>query len=133
MIFANTSRLLCALLALTSAPLYAASWTNYDRNPEFQPTTLPTGAVSNIEEVMKVKSYLRIGPMAQAKALPVNENTWVIDGYFYGPVIIETENGLLVFSSGENTDDGSHFRRIIREQISDKPIQQNSTRVRLSH
>tara|TARA_R110000868_G_scaffold4192_17_gene26222 strand:+ start:2787 stop:4601 length:1815 start_codon:yes stop_codon:yes gene_type:complete len=122
MAFSNTSKLLCALIALNSAPLYAADWTHYDRNPDFQPTTLPTGAISNIEELLKVKPMLRIGPMADAKALPVNENTWVINGYFYGPVVIETENGLLVFSSGENTEDGSNFRRIIREQISTKPI-----------
>jgi alkyl sulfatase BDS1-like metallo-beta-lactamase superfamily hydrolase len=113
---------LCALLALSSASLCAQDWTHYERDPAFKPSTLPNGAVSNISAWQKVQPLLRIGEGVQAKAVSVTKNTWVITGYFYGPVIVETDSGLLVFSSGENTEDGSKFRQIIREQISKKPI-----------
>jgi alkyl sulfatase BDS1-like metallo-beta-lactamase superfamily hydrolase len=46
----------------------------------------------------------------------------MISGYFYGPVIIERPNGLLVFSSGENEEDGKLFRSIIRRHVSSKPV-----------
>ncbi|MBM7061846.1 hypothetical protein JQX08_14140 [Pseudomonas sp. UL073] len=122
MIVSKARSLLCALLALSSASLCAQDWTHYDRDPGFKPATLPNGAVSNISAWQKVHSHLRVGEGVEAKAVPVTKNTWVITGYFYGPVIVETDSGLLVFSSGENTDDGTKFRQIIREQISKKPI-----------
>jgi hypothetical protein len=46
----------------------------------------------------------------------------MISGYFYGPVIIERPNGLLVFSSGGNEEDGKLFRSIIRRDVSNKPV-----------
>lgn len=95
-------------------------WTHYDRNPNFQPATLPNGAIANMDDWMRIQPYLRIG--MDAKALKVDDGVWVITGYFYGPVIIETPNGLLVFSSGEHEGDGRVFRDLIRRQVSEKPI-----------
>ncbi len=117
-----TRAVLCALLVLSSTSLYAEHWTHFDRNPEFKPATLPNGTITNFTSWQKGLPLLRVGPGVEVKAIPVTKDTWVISGFFFGPVIIETERGLLVFSSGEHAGHGAKFREIIRRDISKKPV-----------
>jgi alkyl sulfatase BDS1-like metallo-beta-lactamase superfamily hydrolase len=114
--------LLCTLIVLGSASLYAEDWKHYNQNPDFKPTTLPNGAITNFTAWAKVLPYIRVGPSVEVKAIPVTKNTWVITGYFYGPVIIETPKGLIVFSSGEHEGEGTRFREVIRRDVSKKPV-----------
>lgn len=122
MIFSRVRTVLYVLLAFNSTSLIAENWTHYDRNPGFEPTTLPNGAITNFTSWSKVLPELRVGPGVVAEAVPVTTNTWVITGYFYGPVIIEADTGLIVFSSGEHAGEGTKFREIIRRDVSKKPI-----------
>ncbi|MEJ8858296.1 alkyl sulfatase dimerization domain-containing protein [Variovorax robiniae] len=110
-----------ALLALSATPSHAQAWRWYNENPNFKPATLPNGTVINFNEWKKALPFVRIDGKP-ARAEPVADKTWMIYGYFYGPVIIERPNGLLVFSTGENAEDGKKFREIIRRDVSKKPI-----------
>jgi hypothetical protein len=88
--------------AIESDPQDGASgliWKHYNHNPDFSPTTLPNGAVANATEVVKVGDIYRGG--GEVRVIKVTENTWMLAGLFYGPVVIESENGLLVFNTGE--------------------------------
>jgi alkyl sulfatase BDS1-like metallo-beta-lactamase superfamily hydrolase len=95
-------------------------WKHYNQNPDFSPTTLPNGSVANATEVMKAGEIYR--GTGDVRTIKVTENTWMIAGLFYGPVVIESENGLLVFNTGESAEDGRIFRELIRKDISRKPV-----------
>jgi alkyl sulfatase BDS1-like metallo-beta-lactamase superfamily hydrolase len=112
-----------ATSAIKSDPQDGASgliWKHYNHNPDFTPTTLPNGAVANATEVAKVGDIYRGG--GEVRVLKVTDNTWMLAGLFYGPVVVESENGLLVFNTGESAEDGKIFRELIRKEISDKPV-----------
>ena len=106
--------------SLPSTKYTPVDWRHYNHNPSFKPTTLPNGTVANIE-ALKVA-----GPVSRAVrprgVMPVMDKVWVITGWFYAPVIIETEEGLIVVSSGEHEGEGKIFRQLIRDNISTKPI-----------
>ncbi|WP_077037428.1 alkyl sulfatase dimerization domain-containing protein [Pelomonas sp. KK5] len=102
-------------------PARPVAWRWYNENPGFQPATLPNGTVINFSEWQKALPIIRIDGRPP-RAEPVTEGVWMIWGVFYGPVVIERPNGLIVVSTGENADDGRLFREIIRRDISDKPV-----------
>jgi len=105
----------------STPPRKGQAWRWYNENPEFKPKVLPNGTVINFSEWAKALPFVRIdGKPPRAEA--VTDDVWMIHGFFYGPVIIERPEGLLVFSSGENEQDGKTFRDIIRRDISTKPI-----------
>lgn len=110
------------ILSFFSCQTYAVSWEHYERNPDFIPDILPNGAVTNFSDWKKVLPQLRIGPGVEIKAQKISDGVWMFDGKFYAPVVIETKEGLLVFSTGENAEEGRLFRKLIREQISKKAI-----------
>ncbi|MBL7205260.1 MAG: hypothetical protein ISS63_13180 [Desulfobacteraceae bacterium] len=101
---------------------FVVNWLHYDRNPEFEPSVLPNGTVVNFTDWNRVMPLLRIGPGSKDAARSITDGVWMFDGKFYAPVVIETEEGLLVFSTGENAEEGKMYRKLIREQISDKSI-----------
>jgi alkyl sulfatase BDS1-like metallo-beta-lactamase superfamily hydrolase len=114
-------RLTVFLVALcVTVPASAADWKHYNNNPEFELTTLPNGSIANMQDLARAAPVLRMG--IEAKAISVTDNIWIISGYAYGPVVIETDKGLLVFSTGEHAEDGKIFRKIIRNEISKKPV-----------
>lgn len=97
------------------------AWRWYNDNPQYQPDTLPSGGITNFGDWRKVLPFTRLtGEPPRAER--VSDGIWMISGYFYGPVVIETPTGLLVFSSGENEEDGQNFRAIIRRDVSTKPV-----------
>lgn len=113
---------LFAFLVMVSLNASALNWKHYDRNPDFKPHVLPSGAVANFTGWQRVMPQLRIGPTRDIVAQKVTDKVWMFDGKFYAPVVVETDEGLLVFSTGENAEEGALFRKLIREQISEKPI-----------
>lgn len=110
----------CISLALTVPAAQAVPWTHYDQNPDHSPVTLPNGAVADLAGLAKLAQVTRT--QGEVRAEQIAENIHMIYGVFYGPAIIERPNGLIVFNSGEHVEDGELFRKIIREQISEKPI-----------
>lgn len=109
------------LLGLLSFSSQAQIWRWYDENPDYKPNVLRNGSMANFSSWTKALPVTRLDSQAP-RAVPVAEKVWMIYGIFYGPVIIETPKGLLVFSSGENDEDGRNFRAIIRRDVSTKPI-----------
>lgn len=97
-------------------------WKHYDRNPEFEPSILPNGTVVNFTDWERILPHVRMGPGKIVEAQRVTKEVWMLDGLFYAPVVVEAEDGLLVFSTGETAEDGKLFRQVIREQISTKPV-----------
>jgi len=117
----RTLGLILVLLALAPLPGTTADWRWYNENPHYRPDVMPNGAVTNFSDWTKAMSYIRVDGKPP-RAERVADGVWMISGYFYGPVVIERPNGLLVISSGENEDDGRLFRSIIRRDVSTKPI-----------
>jgi alkyl sulfatase BDS1-like metallo-beta-lactamase superfamily hydrolase len=120
---ASSSDQVSATPAIKGDPQDGASgliWKHYNHNPDFSPTTLPNGAVANATEVMKVGDIYR--GTGELRTIKVTENTWMLAGIFYAPVVVESENGLLVFNTGESAEDGKIFRELIRKDISKKPV-----------
>ena len=122
MLIRKLAPIVTAALLLTGTKASAVGWEHYDRNPDFEPQVLPSGAVANFDDWKRVMPYSRVGPGIEVAPRLVTDNVWMFDGIFYAPVVIETEEGLLVFSTGENAEEGALFRKLIREQISEKPI-----------
>ncbi len=121
----NSHRFIITLftaLLLASTDATAVNWQHYDRNPNLELQTLPSGAVANFSDWSRLMPLLRMGPTRGLKAQKVTDGVWMFDGKFYAPVVVETDAGLLVFSTGENAEEGAIFRKLIREQISEKPI-----------
>lgn len=110
-----------ALMTCVSASSQAQTWRWYDDNAGYQPHVLPNGSVVNFSSWAKALPHLRVDGKG-LRAVQVADHVWITYGIFYGPVIIETPNGLLVFSSGENDEDGRKFREVIRRDVSTKPI-----------
>ncbi|MEJ8853009.1 alkyl sulfatase dimerization domain-containing protein [Variovorax robiniae] len=105
-----------------ATPEYTHAWRWYNQNPDFKPMTLPNGTIINFSEWAKALPFVRIDASKAPHAQPVADKVWMIHGFFYGPVVIERPNGLIVVSTGENADDGKMFRDIIRRDVSTKPI-----------
>ena len=122
MLIRKLAPIVTATLLLTGTKASAVGWEHYDRNPDFEPQVLPSGAVANFDDWKRVMPYSRVGPGIEVAPRLVTDKVWMFDGIFYAPVVIETEEGLLVFSTGENAEEGTLFRKLIREQISEKPI-----------
>ncbi|GEA51483.1 hypothetical protein VIN01S_22870 [Vibrio inusitatus NBRC 102082] len=85
-----------------------------------QVAELPTGQVGNVASVMKVQPVLRMGYGLEHES-PLN-NVHMLTGAPYAPVVIELERGLIIFSTGDDADEGAEYRKYIRENISNKPI-----------
>lgn len=89
-------------------------------NVSAQVMELPTGQVGNVKSVMKVQPVLRMGyGLEHESPLP---NVHMLSGAPYAPVVIELDAGLIVFSTGDDENEGSEYRQYIRENISDKPV-----------
>ncbi|GMR00417.1 MAG: hypothetical protein BMS9Abin18_1265 [Zetaproteobacteria bacterium] len=120
MITSITALFAVAFLGLATTVVAQTNWTHYNGHPDFEPTELPNGAIVNADETMRVMPLFR--GVKEARAMPVTDNVWMIFGYLYGSVIIDTPEGLIVVGTGEHKDDGTAFRKIIRRDVNDKPI-----------
>jgi alkyl sulfatase BDS1-like metallo-beta-lactamase superfamily hydrolase len=106
--------------APAAAPVAPADWRHYNANPQFQPGELPNGSVANLDSLTRTASISRID--GELRAIKVTDDTWMLGGDVYGSTVLETDEGLVIVSPGSSAESGREFRRVIREQISEKPV-----------
>ena len=110
---------LALTVGLASGAVQALPYQNYNGQPSSPPMTLPNGAVAPQAALASMQANLPQGK----KAVQIDKGIWQLSGFnFFNPTVVELERGLLVIESGERVEDGVLFRKIIREQISTKPI-----------
>ncbi len=78
----------------------------------------PNGAIANAESLQKAAKIMYLEPTTEKVA----EGVWSIGGYSAAnTTVIEAEDGLIVYDTGDNNEEAQHIREAI-EKISDKPI-----------
>lgn len=77
----------------------------------------PNGAVIYDKALEAVKS---VG-YAEKTVEKITDGVWVIGGYSLVNCIVAPE-GLIVYDTGDNAEEGKHFREVIEEKISKRPI-----------
>ncbi len=114
--------LIATIIAIMAAPTIASvSYSQYNGTPNHPAVIqLPNGSVTNVTSVAKLPSITRMSDKIHHEQ--VMENVWFIGGDAYAPVVIELDEGLIVFGSGEHAEDGTKYRKYIRENLSTKPI-----------
>ena len=81
--------------------------------------TAPNGARIYDEALERVSQIVYTEPTVQN----LGDGVWVIGGYsIANSCVIETAEGLIVYDTGDNTEEGKLFRQVIEEKISKKPI-----------
>lgn len=81
--------------------------------------TAPNGAITNARVLEAFPNIAYMAPEVEK----VTDGVWCIGGYSVGnAIVIEAEDGLIVYDSGDNEEEGAHFREVIRETISEKPV-----------
>ena len=80
--------------------------------------TAPNGAVVNAEVLETAAKIVYLEPVTEKVA----DGVWCIGGHSVGnTTVIEADDGLIVYDTGDNKEEGEHLRKAIAE-ISDKPI-----------
>ena len=103
-----------------AGPIKPADWQHYNASKDFQPTELPNGSVINTTSIARFAPIARMD--GDIRAIPVTDNTWILGGNVYGSAVIETDEGLIIVSTGDSAETGRLLRKAIREQISEKPV-----------
>lgn len=81
-------------------------------------TTAPNGAVVNAQTLEVSSKILYLEPTTEKLA----EGVWCIGGYsLANTTVIEAEDGLIVYDTGDTKEEAEHIREAIRK-ISDKPV-----------
>ena len=79
----------------------------------------PNGAIVNSVVLNSLPQVVYIEPTVEN----LGNGIWVLGGYSVANcAVIETDEGLIVFETGDYAEEGRHFRKVIEEQISKKPI-----------
>jgi alkyl sulfatase BDS1-like metallo-beta-lactamase superfamily hydrolase len=108
-----------AVLVLSAGPFpaHAAEKSRY-MGGEVTLEAAPNGAVVNAE-VLQAFAAIAYGEPTVEK---VADGVWSIGGYsIANTTVIEGDDGLIVYDTGDNKEEGEHFREAI-EKISDKPV-----------
>ena len=96
---------------------------NYNSTPNNPAVVeMPNGAIGNAASISKAAPLMRASAELQHETVIGQENVHFIGRDVYAPVVIEMDEGLIVFGSGDHNDDGREYRKYIRENISNKPI-----------
>ena len=80
MLIKKLAPIVTATLLLTGTKASAVGWEHYDRNPDFEPQVLPSGAVANFDDWKRVMPYSRVGPGIEVAPRLVTDNVWMFDG-----------------------------------------------------
>jgi len=81
-------------------------------------TKAPNGAVARAEVLETAAKILYLEPTTEKLA----DGVWCIGGYsLANTTVIEAEDGLIVYDTGDTKEEGEHIREAI-EKISDKPV-----------
>jgi len=80
--------------------------------------TAPNGAITNAEVLEATPKIMYLEPTTEEVA----DGVWSIGGYsIANTTVIEAEDGLIVYDTGDNIEEAEHIREAIGK-ISDKPI-----------
>ena len=105
------------LLTLGLFPAYAQEKSRY-MGGEVTLKKAPNGAVVNAEVLETSAKIVYLEPTTEKVA----DGVWCIGGHSIGnTTVIEADDGLIVYDTGDNKEEGEHLRKAIAE-ISDKPI-----------
>lgn len=111
------SKLLGLLILFSSVSVVAQKVSPY-MGGEVELVTAPNGAITRAEVLKTSAEILYLEPTTDKLA----EGIWTIGGISMGNVtVIEAEDGLIVYDTGDSKAEGEHIREAI-EKISDKPI-----------
>jgi len=81
-------------------------------------TKAPNGAIARAEVLETAAKILYLEPTTEKLA----DGVWCIGGYsLANTTVIEAEDGLIVYDTGDTKEEGEHIREAI-EKISDKPV-----------
>jgi hypothetical protein len=81
--------------------------------------TAPNGAVIYDRVLEAMPRIVYAEPVVEE----VTEGLWVIGGHSIANcVVIDAPDGLIVYDTGDWSGEGSHFREVIEQQISKRPI-----------
>jgi alkyl sulfatase BDS1-like metallo-beta-lactamase superfamily hydrolase len=81
--------------------------------------TAPNGAVINDEALRAIDQLTYTKPTTEKIA----DGIWVVGGYsIVNCTVIEAPGGLIVYDTGDNAEEGKHFREVIEREISKTPI-----------
>ncbi len=79
----------------------------------------PNGAIINAATLEASSKIVYLEPTVEEVA----DGVWSIGGYsLANTTVIETEDGLIVYDTGDTREEGEHIREAIESKISDKPI-----------
>ena len=96
---------------------------NYNSTPNHPNVVeLPNGAIGNVASISQAAPLMRASAEIVHETVVGQENVYLIGRDLYAPVVVEVDEGLIVFGSGDHNDDGREYRNYIRNNISDKPI-----------
>ena len=117
----NQMGLVAAVVGL-AFPVFAQADESTPPSPymggEVELVTAPNGAVTNKLVLETTPKIIYMEPTTEKVA----EGVWVIGGYsLANTTVIEAEEGLIVFDTGDTKEEAEHIREAIRK-ISDKPI-----------
>lgn len=113
----RTAALLGIMLATTSIQVYAQEQSRY-MGGEVTLETAPNGALVNVEVLETTPKFTYLEPTTEKVA----DGVWVIGGYsMANTTVIEAEDGLIVYDTGDNKEEGEHIRDAIKK-ISDKLV-----------
>jgi alkyl sulfatase BDS1-like metallo-beta-lactamase superfamily hydrolase len=114
-----TLLLLVATGLLTSTKLSYADYPTRFMGSAATLTTAPNGAVmyDRALQVAPKIAYL------EKTVDRIADGIWVIGGYsIVNCIVIDAPDGLIVYDTGDNGDEGKRFREVIESQISKRPI-----------
>lgn len=81
--------------------------------------TAPNGAVTN-DKAIEAASAVGYSEKTVEK---ITDGVWVIGGYsLVNCIVIDAPDGLIIYDTGDNVEEGKHFREVIEEKISKRPI-----------
>ncbi|WP_424095907.1 alkyl sulfatase dimerization domain-containing protein [Moorena producens] len=124
-IFKGVVAVAIALSLLLTTPVKALAATYEPNYPdrymggEATLTTAPNGAVIYDEALEAANATTYNEPTVEN----LGNGIWIIGGYsIVNCIVIETEEGLIVYDTGDSAEQGKRFREVIESQISTKPI-----------
>jgi alkyl sulfatase BDS1-like metallo-beta-lactamase superfamily hydrolase len=82
-------------------------------------TTAPNGAIIYDRALEAGTSIAYVDKIVEK----ITDGIWVIGGYsIVNCIVLEAPDGLIIYDTGDNREEGQHFREVIEAQISKRPI-----------
>lgn len=114
----NLIRLLTILLSGTACAMVSAEEVSRYMGGPVELMEAPNGAITNIIAPTASAEIMYMEPTVEE----VMDGVWSIGGFSVAnTTVIEGDDGLIVYDTGDTREEGEHIRRAI-EKISDKPV-----------